>query len=148
MPARVHFVDRFPRPRQGMIRPTPRPASALPLAFVLIASCWSGAAFAQSAPVPETGEMRTAPSENGDTRRLSDAERDAILNNNTVEKAAAARGELPDADGPTRGIHGEVGVMIGTNGTRGAYGTAAIPLGDSGQAVVSMESSTFGYRRR
>jgi len=147
MPMSVHFVDRFARPRQGMSRPMPRPASALPLAFLLIASCWSGAAFAQSAPVPETGEVRPASS-GGDTRRLSDAERDAILNNNTVEKAAAARGELPDADGPTRGIHGEVGVMIGTNGTRGAYGTAAIPLGENGQAVVSVESSTYGYRRR
>jgi hypothetical protein len=129
-----------------MIRPTPCSASALPLAFLLIASCWSAASFAQSAPAPETAEARPAPSE-GDTRRLTDAERDAILSSNTVERAAAVRGELPDSEGPGRGIHGEVGVMSGTNGTRGAYGTADIPLGDNARATVAVESSTFGYRR-
>lgn len=70
-----------------------------------------------------------------------------ILNNNTVEKAAAARGELVGAEVPGRGIHGEIGFMIGSNGTRGAYGTADIPLGDNAGATVSFESSRFGYRR-
>jgi hypothetical protein len=37
--------------------------------------------------------------------------------------------------------------MIGTHGTRGAYGTAAIPLGDNAGAVVSFESSRYGVRR-
>ena len=70
-----------------------------------------------------------------------------ILDNNTEEKAAAARGELPGSEGAGRGIHGEVGVMIGSNGTRGAYGTADIPLGDNAGATVSFETSRFGYRR-
>jgi hypothetical protein len=71
----------------------------------------------------------------------------AILDNNTEERAAAARGELPGARGIGRGIHGEVGVMIGSNGTRGAYGTADIPLGDNAGATVSFETSRYGYRR-
>lgn len=135
---------------KDMIRLMPSPFSAVPMAFALVASCWSMACFAQSAPATNepatTGAQPTLPPI-GDTRRLTDEQRDAILNSNTVERAAAVRGELPDSEGPGRGIHGEVGVMIGTNGTRGAYGTADIPLGDNARATVAVESSTFGYRR-
>jgi len=71
----------------------------------------------------------------------------AILDGNTVESAAAARGELPGSEDTRRGIHGEVGVMIGSHGARGIYGAAAIPLGEHADAMVSFESSSFGYRR-
>lgn len=71
----------------------------------------------------------------------------AILDSNTVESAAAARGELPGSRYGDRRIHGEIGAMIGTNGTRGVYGVAEIPLGDKGSAVVSFENSRYGYRR-
>ncbi len=57
---------------------------------------------------------------------------------------------LLEADRPARQIHGEVGVMIGTGGARGVFGTAAIPLGQDGIAVISMESMRlpdFRYRR-
>ena len=78
--------------------------------------------------------------------RLTDAQRSAILDNNTVESAAAARGELTGS-GAGRGIHGEVSAMIGSHGTRGIAGVAEIPLGDNAGAVVSFESSRYGYRR-
>ena len=127
-----------------MTRSMPSRLGALPIAFALVAGvcCWP--AFAQ-APAPS--DQPAPPS--GDTIRLSDRERDAILDSNTVESAAAARGEL-DASGRPGGpgIHGEVGAMIGSNGTRGAYGVAAIPLGDNAGAVVSFESSQFGGYRR
>jgi len=71
----------------------------------------------------------------------------AILDGNTAESAAVARGELPDSEDARRGVHGEIGAMIGTHGARAIYGTAAIPLGDHADAVVSFESSSFGYRR-
>ena len=87
------------------------------------------------------------PAQTGDTIRLTDAQRMEILDHNTVESAAAARGELPASESTGRGIHGEVGVMIGSHGTRGAYGTADIPLGDHASATVSVESSRFGYGR-
>ncbi len=103
------------------------------------------ASFAQSAPVPVVAQ--STPPATDDTIRLTDEQRWKILEGNTVESAAAARGELPGSEGPGRGIHGEVGVMIGSHGTRGAYGTAEIPLGENGSATVSVESSTFGYRR-
>ncbi|WEJ99603.1 MAG: hypothetical protein P0Y59_22285 [Candidatus Sphingomonas phytovorans] len=133
-----------------MTRSTPRHFRALPTAIVLVAavSLWPTASFAQSAPEQAATTTQAAPSSGGDVIRLTDEQRMEILNNNTVEKAAAARGELVGADAPGRGIHGEIGVMIGTNGTRGAYGTANIPLGENAGATVSFESSTFGYPRR
>ncbi|MDR6849401.1 MAG: hypothetical protein V4522_08945 [Pseudomonadota bacterium] len=106
------------------------------------------AGFAQQqATVPATPAVAAAAApSSGDTIRLSDKERDAILNSNTVESAAAARGERLPGTGP--GIHGEIGAMIGSNGTRGIYGTAAIPLGDNAGAVVSFESSQYNWPRR
>jgi hypothetical protein len=124
---------------------------ALPIALALVAgaSCWSTASLAQSAlattaePAPTTIPSTTA---NADTIRLTDAQRREILDGNTVEKAAAARGELTGS-GLGHGIHGEVGAMIGTHGARAAYGTADIPLGDNAGATVSFETSRFGYGR-
>jgi hypothetical protein len=80
--------------------------------------------------------------------RLTDEQRDAILDANTEARAAANRGEPTGLESLDRGVHGEVGVMIGSHGTRGVYGAADIPLGDNTGASVSFESSRFGYRRR
>ncbi|WP_213979590.1 hypothetical protein [Sphingomonas sp. dw_22] len=117
----------------------------LPIALALVAgaSCWSTASFAQSTPAPTTQPMLSST----DTRRLTDEQRREIVDNNTEEKAAAARGELGESRSLERGIHGEIGAMIGSHGTRGIYGTAEIPLGDNAGAIVSFESSRFGYRR-
>ncbi|MES2043794.1 MAG: hypothetical protein V4475_07940 [Pseudomonadota bacterium] len=115
---------------------------AFPIALALVAgaSCWSTASFAQTAASP-------APATSGDSIRLTDEQRMAILDSNTVESAAAARGELPESRYGDRRIHGEIGAMIGTNGTRGIYGVAEIPLGDRASAVLSFENSRYGYRR-
>ncbi|WP_277970283.1 hypothetical protein [Sphingomonas echinoides] len=119
------------------------------LATACIASVTGGSsgAFAQSVDPAPVAPATPTPST--DTIRLSDAERDAILNSNTVESAAIARGEREETGKPGLGIHGEVGAAIGTNGYRSAYGVAAIPLGDNAGAVVSFESTQFGgYRQR
>lgn len=112
-----------------------------PLALLLAAgpACWPIAAAAQTAPSATPAD---------DTVRLTDEQRLAIIDNNTPERAAAARGELTGADRAARGIHGEIGAMIGSNGTRGIYGTAQIPLGNNGAAIVSFENSRYGYGRR
>ena len=128
-----------------MTRSMPSRLGALPIAFALVAGVCCSPAFAQ-APAPSATNQPAPPS--SDTIRLSDRERDAILDSNTVESAAAARGELGESGVGGPGIHGEVGAMIGSNGTRGAYGVAAIPLGDNAGAVVSFESSQFGGYRR
>jgi hypothetical protein len=120
--------------------PSPRAlAIALGLAAAMCSWPVGGLAQTTTAPVAETAA--------GDTVRLSDEQRNAILAGNTMDSAAAARGELSGAERAARGVHGEVGVMIGTNGARGIYGTAAIPLGDRGEAVVSFESSRYGRPR-
>lgn len=116
---------------------------ALALAFAAGAACWSIAALAQSTTATTT---QPAPATTGDTLRLTDAQRRAIIDSNTPESAAAARGELTGSS-VGRGIHGEISAMIGTHGTRGIAGVAEIPLGNNADAVVSFESSRFGYRR-
>ncbi|QNQ11094.1 hypothetical protein [Sphingomonas alpina] len=120
---------------------------ALPTALVLVAgtSFWSTASLAQSTPAATTAQP--TPSTATDEIRLTDAQRMEILNNNTEDSAAAARGERLGSGIAGRGIHGEVGVMIGSHGTRSVYGVAEIPLGDNAGAIVSFESSRFGYPR-
>lgn len=115
---------------------------AIPLALL---TCGATAAYAQSGPAATAAQP--APAAADDTRRLTDEERLAILDGNTVESAAAARGELPGAALATRGIHGEIGAMVGSHGTHAIYGTAEIPLGDRAAATISFENSRFGYRR-
>ena len=117
-----------------------RPAPVLRLALAAAFACAPVALFAQAVPVPEA-----APST--DTIRLTDEQRRAILDHATPESAAAARGEMPEAERKTLGIHGEVGAMVGSNGLRSLYGVAQSPLGDSAAATVAFESSRFGYRR-
>ena len=114
--------------------------SATPV-IVLAASCPT-ASIAQTAPASTESTPATAtPATSDNTIRLSDEERDRILNDNTKRRDDLGRGGLLD------GVHGEVGVMIGSHGTRGIYGTADVPLGDNAAASVSFESSRFGYRR-
>jgi hypothetical protein len=131
----------------GMTRVIPPYFSAFPAALVLAAgaACWPAASLAQSVPVVAAAEA--APSVTGDTIRLTDEQRMKILDNNTADSAAAARGELTGSERVGHGIHGEVGIMIGSHGTRGVYGTADIPLGDNAGATISFESSRYGYQR-
>lgn len=128
-----------------MTRMISRCLRTLPIALGLAAVGWPVGGLAQSAAAPMVAQP--APDAAPDIVRLSDEQRNAILAGNTVESAAAARGEMSGAERAARGVHGEVGVMIGTNGTRGIYGVAAIPLGEHGEAVVSFENSRYGYRR-
>lgn len=77
-----------------------------------------------------------------DVIALSPAERSAAI------EAAAANGDDLPLNGSPRRIHGEVGMAIGSNGYRSLYGTTAIPLGQTGTAVISLATSQFGSRRR
>lgn len=103
---------------------------------------WSVPASAQAMPAP--AQSTPAP---GDTVRLTDAQREAILDANTAESAAAARGEMTGPDRTKLEVHGEVGAFVGSHDTRGVFGTAAVPLGDHAEAVVSFERDQFGRSR-
>lgn len=51
-----------------------------------------------------------------------------------------------------RGIHGEMGVAVGTGGYTSIYGTAVMPLGQNGALALSFENTQNDpyryYRRR
>jgi hypothetical protein len=130
-------------------------APSLALALGAGAMLWPVVASAQEKADPTA---QAAPAD--DTIRLTDEQRMQILDGiikgdtagrpgNASEVDADADGDLAQLPGTRRnGVHGEVGVMIGSHGTRGAYGTADIPLGQNAGATVSFESSRFGYGRR
>jgi hypothetical protein len=44
-------------------------------------------------------------------------------------------------------MQGEIGMMIGTNGARGIFGSAVAPIGETGTVAVAFENSRFGRRR-
>jgi len=125
-------------------RPTGRFAALL-LAF-LAAPCGAQAPVAD-APAPEpffSGTIPPDPALAGAVHRLSPEQREAAI------EAGAARSTLgiDGGNGPDRQIHGEMGVAIGTGGYRAAYGTAVVPLGDTGVAAVSVETDRSNYRWR
>lgn len=95
--------------------------------------------------------------------RLSPAQIEAAKAEAALRPEAPGRALLPSADRDTilenslygegersRKVHGEVGMFIGTGGARGIYGTTAVPLGETGMAQFSFETSQFGnpYRGR
>lgn len=98
------------------------------------------AAFLLSAPAVAADVPRSAI---GDEHRLSPAEVQKILDQ------AAARRELA-VDPEPRRIEGELGVAIGTGGYREAFGTAVVPLGQDGTAIISFDTvdSNRGRVRR
>ncbi len=46
--------------------------------------------------------------------------------------------------GGLRNVHGEVGMFVGTGGSRGIYGSAVAPIGENGQVAIAVENSRFG----
>lgn len=124
------------------------PFAALLLAF-LTAPCVAQAPAIDAAEAPEpdpffSGTIPPDPALAGPVHRLSPEQREAAI------EAGAARSarEIDGGNGPDRQIHGEMGVAIGTGGYRAAYGSAVVPLGDTGVAAVSVETDRSNYRWR
>ena len=65
-----------------------------------------------------------------------------------LDEAAAKRDVTVDPE--PRRIEGEMGVAIGTGGYREAFGTAIVPLGQDGVAILSFDTvdSNRGRARR
>jgi hypothetical protein len=114
---------------------------------MMIGAALAGPALAQSAPAKPAAPAApaTTVSPDGSTLSLSDDQKDALLAGHTEDSVDAARAGLPGGAPPRPGIHGEVGAMVGSHGTRAVYGTAAVPLGDHAGAVVSFEKGRYGY---
>lgn len=80
-------------------------------------------------------------------QRLSQSEIDAVLDR-AADRPVIDQPVPPPPPPAPRQIHGEMGVAIGTNGYRAAFGTAAVPLPGDGVAILSFESSTMREDRR
>lgn len=103
--------------------------------------------FAALALLPAASLAAQTASSDPDTLSLSDAQKQELLAHNTESSVDAARAGLGRGP-PVRQIHGEIGAMIGSHGSRGIYGSAAVPLGDNADAAFSFEDSRYGYGRR
>ncbi len=108
-------------------------------------STWSLLAVAGCTLLAVPLAAQTAPATPTQTLSLSDAQKADLLAHDTEASVADAQAGL-SGGGQSRQIHGEIGALIGSNGTRAAFGTAVIPLGDGAQAAVSFESSRYGRR--
>jgi hypothetical protein len=77
---------------------------------------------------------------------LSDSEKAEVLRHKEETGGDdALQAQAPQPSSAAAGqIHGEVGAMIGSNGARGAFGSASIPLGQDAGASVSFETSRYG----
>lgn len=117
---------------------------------------WAAVLAAQSLTPALAAQTAPAPGGFSDTLSLTDAEKAELMDHNSEDSVDAARagrgvdleagaGTGLAAGAPDRKIHGEVGALIGSNGTRAAYGTAVVPVGDSATAAFSFERSHFGY---
>ena len=70
-----------------------------------------------------------------ETIRLTPEQAEAAIESGATRRHRSVDG-LPDLPSANRGVHGEVGVAVGTGGYRSVYGVAAIPLGDTGGLVL------------
>lgn len=85
-----------------------------------------------------------------DERRLSPAEVERILDTAAQKREAPVAQPVAKAPAPARPIEGEVGVSIGSGGYREVFGTAIVPVGAEGVAIISIDAgeSRREYRRR
>ena len=93
--------------------------------------------------------LAPAPALAGDERRLSPAEVQQILDKAAQKREATTAKAVAPA--PARPIEGEVGMSIGSGGTREVFGTAVVPVGADGVAIISfdsVESDRQRHRRR
>ena len=75
-----------------------------------------------------------APAPAVDERRLSPAEVERILEEAARKRVAA---DKP----PARVIEGEIGVSVGTGGHHEIFGTAVVPVGAEGTAIISIDNA-------
>ena len=88
------------------------------------------------------GAMAPAAAAPEPVQRLSDAEVARVLDD------AARKREAAEAAVPVRKrlVEGEVGVEIGSGGYRSVYGSAFVPIGEEGGALVTFSDQSGGDR--
>ena len=113
---------------------------------VSLLALFAAPCLAQTTISPAPLSSATAPDDPPPpgTARLTPEQREAALE----EGAARAEHLIDSGVSPDHRIHGEIGVEIGTGGSRAVFGSAVAPLGDRGAVAVSVESERSHYRRR
>lgn len=109
-------------------------ARCLPLAIVAAVALSSIPALATAADDAPGEVIRLTPEQ----------KEEALASGGAAGPPAGLSGQRGTGAGQ---IHGEIGAMIGTGGTRGVYGTAAVPLGENAGAILSFEKSRYGRGR-
>lgn len=78
---------------------------------------------------------------------LSPEARERILDEAASRNAGRFEEPAINGIGAARQVHGHVGMMIGTNGARGVFGSAMAPIGETGHIAFAFENTRFGRRR-
>lgn len=89
-----------------------------------------------------------APALAADERRLSAVEVEQILDKAAQKREATTIARTVEkAPAPARPIEGEVGVSVGSGGYREMFGTAIVPVGAEGVAIISIDSAESNRHR-
>ena len=110
------------------------PVATQPTAVYRLSPADRDAAIAAAALQPERpGSALLPPPATAAANALApSATRDAILGNSLYADSA-----------PDRRPHGEVGMFIGSGGSRGIFGTVGMPLGDNSFASFSFDTGRY-----
>lgn len=76
---------------------------------------------------------------------LSPIEKERLLN--AAAERNAGRLEEPTINGIGRRIHGQVSMMIGTNGARGIGASVVAPIGETGTIALAFQKVRYGRWR-
>lgn len=76
---------------------------------------------------------------------LSPTEKEKLLA--AVAERNAGRIEEPTINGIGRRIHGQVSMMIGTNGARGIAASMVAPIGETGHIALAFQKLRYGRLR-
>jgi hypothetical protein len=116
------------------------PVATAPTAVYRLSPADRDAAIAAAALQPERPGSAllppptTPPAPNAANALAPSAERDAILSHSLYAENETRIDRRP---------HGEVGMFIGSGGTRGVFGTVGVPLGENGFASFSFDTGRY-----
>jgi len=73
---------------------------------------------------------------------LSPAEKEQFLE--AVAKRNSGKIEEPTINGISQRIHGQISMMVGTNGARGIAASMVAPIGETGTVALAFENTRYG----
>jgi hypothetical protein len=90
-------------------------------------------------PLAAMASAAPAAGSEGTVIALTPEQKAAVLANGTEEAVDASLARAENGGASPRGIHGEMGMTVGTRNTRGIYGNAVIPLGRGATVAISFD---------